>query len=359
MASTSNTVSVSSGTSLTSSTAIPYIRPSEVEFFAQNLRPYRNSYFFFDDVNVNRFVQNSSSLDLNNANNALKFNPGDGIYCPLTGGYATVIGVSPAANAAITNNGGTLYLNENFISVNTAPIGSGSTPATQYQSGDIVFQITENAANASVSDPAVSVNFIGLPGNRVAVSPSTNTAIIGAGAIPAANTFVGKVQYWDSANSLLVISPISGTLSTNTTSNVTTSIFNANNNYQYNANLVLPIPGVNKFTDASVIFNTSQSFNFAANTTDAYVHKSGIIANPNTAINGANSVILQANISRSVIGNTLFLTSGSGIGQDLPIINVSPTGETVYFNSPLSPYVTGNTTYTIGALPTVDENGVL
>jgi len=345
MATTTQPIYVSSGTTLVDMSVVPYMRAREVEFFANHLNPYRGAYFFFDDTNVNRFVQIPSSLTLlpntesgvPTFNVASHFNVGDGIYCDATAGYATVVGYSPPpappnANTTHPITGGTLYLNENYIIAGINPTAnySGlSLYSYHYGVGDIVYQ-----------DPTV--------GN------SPNTTI----GVPSSNTFVGKVEYYNPSRQVLVISSISGIFKTNSTStaNSTAWIYNANANYSIAATNILPYN--RKFADGTPVTNirTGDTLIPASN---SYIHYSGrIVAN---SVN-ANTITIAANVlaqSVNVISSIVDITSGTGLGQSSRILSVSANGNQLFLADNLSPAVDTSSTYSIGSLPQVDDNGIL
>ena len=338
---------ISSGTGLVNMSVVPYMRAREVQFFAQDLRPNRQAYFFFDDTNVNRFVQNSSSIVLDVNSNPLTSNIGDGLYCSNTAGYATIVGYSPppAANtsdsAAAVAIGGTIYLNENYISIGVTPANNAPFSTLKNNSftiGDIIYQTTVpgTVPGATIPEQGMYVGF------------GPNAPI----------TFTGKVEHWDSKNGILVVSPIKGTLTSNSTS--TTN----NLSYIYSANIfsstqttsigILPGAGINKFSTGNTFINVNNNQKFNVVT---YTHSSGICGAISS--DGANNITLSGLISNNVVGQTLFITSGTGLGQSSNINGINADGSTVLLSDQLSPYVDGTSTYSIGALPTVDENGIL
>jgi hypothetical protein len=335
---------VSSGNVLVDMSVIPYMRAREVEFFATNLRPYRPAYFFFDDTNINRFVQIPSSLVLDTSSNALFANVGDGIYCSNTGGYATIVGYSPPPSPPTTSSsapitGGTLYLNENYISINVAvipPTPSSVISSLRFNVGDIIYQAPESQ---------VSVVF----GSRARVG------VLGS------NTFTGKVEYWNPNDRVLVVSPISGTLYSNNVSDVTPNtssfIYVGNTAAVITALEILPLSGNNKFIDGVTITNVRTNKNYLTLGNNSYIHNSGRIGNQ---LGDETTVTLAANVaSQNPVGKNLYITSGTGLGQSRIINNLSLDGGTVYLNEALSPFVDGSSTYSIGDLPQVDDNGII
>jgi hypothetical protein len=138
-----------------------FIRANEVVFVGTSLTPDKVPNYFLDSTNVNNFVQKSNRLQLANANNAGIFVQGEGIVDITTNVFARVLSSS--------NN--ILYLNQNFLTVNIVAFGANTLAATDYAVDDIVTQ-----------------------------------------SVSGVTTFQGRVQYFDSANGILSVSPSSGTM---------------------------------------------------------------------------------------------------------------------------------------------------
>ncbi len=308
MAQTYKTITIPVGTSSTVDQSVtPYMRAREIDFYAHNLRPYRTTNFFFGDINVTRFVQTASQLipDTANANSALStvIEYGEELYCNTTHAYASAIG---SAN-------GTIYLNENYVSINVNPIGANTLTSGMWTPGMYVFQ--SNAA------------------------PANNGSVV----YP---TFEAQVVYWNSADKVLVVNPTLGTLTTasgvqNTiyTSGIDQSVYAASEV----AGNKFPVNGV-----VSSISNTSNKF-----LVNTYTHNSGQITNSATAPN-SNCVMVSGNITSGMVGNVIFITSGTGLGQAAKILTVG--SNYVYTNLSFTPAFTGNVTYSL-APNEVDATG--
>lgn len=274
-----------------------FIRANEVVFVGTSLTPDKVPNYFLDNTNVNNFVQKSNRLQLANANNAGIFVQGEGIVDITTNAFARVL----------TSSNNILYLNQNFLTVNIAAYGANTLAANNYSVDDIVIQ-RDN----------------GLTGTT---------------------TFQGRVQYFDSSNGILAISPTSGSLNahgavvnsvitklnstvlSNAVSFVRGNIFPANGNIRSSTNVT----------------NTAQIVSFT--------HASGVF----TRANGTNTltIIVQANSSGSV-GNTLTITSGTGENTIRTIVGVTNNNELV-LNATIS-NLTSNSKYTFGP-HVVDEFG--
>lgn len=283
---------------------VPYMREREVEFYAQNLRPGRAAQFFFGDINVTRFVQTASQLipDTANANDALAsvIDFGERFYCNTTHAFVTAIG---AAN-------GTIYLNENYVVINVAPLGANNFSSTDYNTGDIVFQTYQPVSqNGTVSNVS----------------------------------FEATVVYWNSSDGVLALEPIIGAL---TAANAT--LYKSGEDLAIN--VVSEIYG-NKFPLNGLVSSLDNVSNqFLVNT---YNHNGGVVINSVAAPN-SNCVTISGNITSNLVGELIFLTAGSGLGQGAQILAVG--NNYVYTNTAFNPVSNGNTYYSFGS-NYVDETG--
>jgi len=254
------TITESAGPTTVDASVIPYIRANETEMVAHNLKPFRPAYFFIDTLSVNQFVQKCSVINLATANLSSAHNQGDGLYCNTTHAYASVVAVSQ-------NN--TIYINENFVTVNLMPVGVNtnwtSSNTADYQKGDIVYQVLYPTGIGSFS----SVDSSGNPG-----SSTINYSIYGGA--DAQRSFIGKVEYWNPVDKSLVLVPLQGTLLCNSVSTETT---NANTVlYKLSDNKIAygmsAVEGT-KFPASTIVYNTTQNFVNYTNTTDPHIHYSG------------------------------------------------------------------------------------
>jgi hypothetical protein len=271
-----------------------FIRANEVVFVGTSLTPDKVPNYFLDDTLVNQFCQKSNRLQLANANNAGIFVQGEGIVDVTTNAFARVL----------TTSNNIVYLNQNFLTVNIVPFGANTLAANNYAVDDIVTQV-----------------------------------------VGGVTTFQGRVQYFDSANGILAITPSNGTM--NAAGNVTNSvIFKLNSPVLTNATSfirgnIFPANGI--IRSSTNVTNTAQIVSFT--------HASGVF----TSANGANTltIIVQGN-SNGAVGNTLTITSGAGQNTVRTIVAVTNNTELV-LNSSITT-LTSNTKYTFGP-HVVDEFG--
>lgn len=271
-----------------------FIRANEIVFVGTSLTPDKVPNYFLDDTIVNNFVQKSNRLQLANANNAGIFVQGEGIVDVTTNAFARVL--------ATSNN--IVYLNQNFVTVNIAPFGANTLAANNYAVDDIVVQSSGGVT-----------------------------------------TFQGRVQYFDSANGILAVSPSSGSM--NAHGNVANSVITKlnstvlSNAISFVRGNIFPTNGVVR--SSTNVTNTAQIVSFS--------HASGVF----TAANGVNtlSIIVQAN-SAGAVGNTLTITSGTGQNTIRTIVAVTNNNELV-LNATIS-NLTSNSKYTFGP-HVVDEFG--
>jgi len=297
-------ISQSVGASAVDTSVIPYMRAREVEFKCDNLRPGRKAQFFFGDVNVTRFVQRASKILPDNANTSKVSGiiAGERFYCNTTHGFASVIGTSMS---------NTIYLNENYITVNVSAIGANTLGASDYAPGDIVYQIPQ--VNGSLSNP----------------------------------TFEAKVFYWNNADGVLALAPITGTLNINASINTTATLYKSGADKTVRASSL--VQG-NAFPVNAIVSSLDNVANkFLVNT---YESRHGIVAS--TVAPNANCVIVTGPVPSDAVGNIVYIAAQTGLGQAGLILSVS--GNALYTNTTFSPYPTGNSYYSIGQ-NIVDDSG--
>lgn len=302
---TQNPITVQSGQFLVDTSIVPFIRKNDVEFAAGDLKPYKEANFFFDETDVSRFVQNPSLLVASDTSD-LGVQHGHRIYNPTTKAYATVVDVSP-------NNA--IFLNENYVSVNIAGV---SLTSSSYVRGDIVYQngTATGAANAD------------------------------------SNTFLAKVEYWDVANTILVLAPQSGTI--NYASGVGNTIFKVPaTTATSNIRSAVGTSAVSRFASTQVVNNIDVPT--SPITVGSYQHYSGQVL----VVDGAtNTINVTSNLVNSGVGsgNLVRITSGTGLGQLRSISSIDATGMKITLNSALSVALTSNSRYSL-VTPKVDKYG--
>lgn len=302
------TITQTSGSANVDTSVIPYMRAREVEFSADNLRPQRRAFCFFGSINVTRFVQPASVLvpDTANANIAKGTVIGERLYCNTTHGFATVIDNSM---------GNTIYINENYITLNVSQVGANNS--WSYNVGDIVYQ-------------------------------SSNSAV----PVPDGATFEAQVVYFNSADGVLALQPITGSVNVNSTStsNTTAWLYQSGKDQLVSANTVVIGNGFPLNAVVSSLDNVSNRF-----LVNTYEHNMGVCANTQSAPN-ANCVILSGPPPSDLVGNLIYVTAATGLGQIAQVLSVN--GQIAYTNVAFSPQPTGNSYYGLGNL-TVDAVGKL
>ena len=301
----------------TNMAVVPHMRKNEIEFISNNLNPYKQAHFFFENVLVDRFVQNPSVLVLDGlgSNTANSWNQGDLLYCNTTHALASVITYSGA---------NTLYLNDNYVCVNVTPVGSNTLDSTYFYSGDVVTQYIQNYYNFAT-------------GNTFDTSNGYYT-----------RAFSGRVEYFNPTDGVIALTPIDGTLTFGTNAN--TMLYN---NDMARNKVVNPINQVagNRFPVSSVVTNLTTPFQSYTAPSNNYIAYSGAVQYTAT-----NVVELQSNVSSNTIGQYIYLTSGNNYGQISQITGIATDNVTLTLSDPLYPMT--NTTYSIGSM-SVDQYGVL
>jgi hypothetical protein len=260
---------------------VPIVANDYIVIKTYGLKPGAIAHFWLDDKNVDKFVQPASQLTVNVGYNANLFTTQQGIYCPNTHSYALVQENSQES---------ILYLSENFACINVTPYGSNTLASlTQFTPNSIVYQ-ANNAANVY------------------------------------ANSFIGRVAYWDSTNGALAISVTSGTLNNISTTNVLFTVGSTKL-----ANVTGIVLG-NKFPTGQTIIsvaNTSQFF-----LANGYNPNHGLIINANV---GSLFQVSGLSPNSNIVGSEIYVTGGTGIGQTANIIAWNVT----------TGYITIDTTWTV------------
>lgn len=279
---------------------VPFLRAKEVAFTATHLRPDKTVNFFFDDVSVNNFVQKPTRLVVSQNVASSNFAQNGGIVNNTSKAYAKVISTS--------NN--IVYINENFITANMT-LSVGSFTSNDFVANDIVYQ-TDTAGSNVYSDA----------------------------------NFIGKVENWDHANSVLAISPISGNVAVG---NAKSTLHKLNSTFS--ANLASVVAN-NRFA-ASHVIRSLDSANVLTITSSQ--HNSGIVFRANSG--NTRTLFTSTNVSSSIVGNVVYIASGTGLGQARTIENVINGTELVLNVAPSIAFST-NTKYSIGN-SAIDDFGTI
>jgi hypothetical protein len=289
MTTTVPTIPVTIGNQVIDKSIIPYIETLPIVITTLNLKPGAIANYWCDNFNVNPFVQPVSFLTCNVGFNSNAFAVEEGIYCPTTHAYAVV---------QENSQGTVLHLEENFTCINLAVFGSNTFSSSQYSANDIVYQ-ANNTANVY------------------------------------ANTMIGRVAFWDSANGSLAIRVTQGTLNNVTTSNV---LFKVGSTKL--ANVVNTVLG-NKFPLGQTVISTANTAKaFLANT---YQSNHGLVT---SAFSGTLIQVSGLASGYNVIGKKMFIVRGTGIGLTANVIGSNATTGFVQIDTPWS--VSSDSYYAFG-----------
>lgn len=378
---------VTQATVLGESTLIPYMRKQDIAFDADNLRPRKLARIFFDDIAMNGFTQRGNKIVLNSEkiltitpNTTYTWITADYLYqgssnasptfSAIVKGYAggqiTLQDMSgnfdPSANvfierdvsgvtvvsAAVTrevssNTSDIFVMNEGVYSPNTNTfmkvIGS---------SGENILYVNENFINANLAQINVALTSVHFaPGDLVYQTVAGRKDYEEA-------VFTGKVEYFNSSNSALAITPLTGTFNTNTSANLRATLWNASNtttpDFRVSGVKLVDIAAGHRIVSVS---SSSKSVPVVS-----YVHTSGAFSNvsANTIEGGGQYVYLNATAPSDAVGNVFYITAGTGLGQFKLITGAS--GKRLTLASALAVDPGSNTKYSIGN-HYVDENGSL
>lgn len=281
-----------------------FIRTNEIQFVGTSLCPDKLPIFWFDSTNVNAFCQKGNRVELYPSYDASIFAEGEGIVNAKTNAYAQVI--------ATSNN--IVYLNQNFVTLSIVPFAANTLSSSDYSKDDIIYQTTTATEFGNV-------------------------------------TFQGRVMYYDSLNGILAISPETGTLNASfvgsTTAELKSSvIIKANGTNLANA---VSVANGNIFPANSIIRSVTNPS--SVGNIYSYSHSSGAFWHHAST---TQRLLLQANAADSV-GNTVYITTGSGIGEARTITALGSSDNEVVLNAAIN-LLSSNSKYTFGT-HVVDEYG--
>jgi hypothetical protein len=378
---------VTQATVLGESTLIPYMRKQDIAFDADNLRPRKLARIFFDDIAMNGFTQRGNKIVLNSEkvltitpNTTYSWLATDYLYQgssnasptfsanvkSYSGGQITLYDMSGnfdvSANVLIekiatgitvvsagvtrevnSNTSDIFFMNEGVFSPNTNTfmkvVGS---------SGENILYVNENFINANLAAINVALTAVHFtPGDLVYQTVAGKKEFDNA-------LFTGKVEYYNSANGALAITPLTGRFNTNTSANLRATLWNASNTTSPD----FRVSGV-KLVDVAaghrIASVTSPTKNVAA---VSYVHTSGAFSNvsANTIEGGGQYVYLNATAPSDAVGNVFYITAGTGLGQFKRV--TAATGKRLTLISALAVDPGSNSKYSVGN-HYVDENGSL
>jgi hypothetical protein len=395
-----NNLTTNFGKLVVDTSLIPYIRGRDVEFTARNLKPYKLSKIFFDDVAVNAFCQVGNKVVLDSKkivaltrNNSTTIAASDIVYQGTSNTVNTFNGIVDAwytsnstivirslsgnfdaearlfIEAATAHDG--LTIGSTFANCSVGTVTNFNTSDTfspgegvRCQEGGNVFAKVLSTSGENVL--YLNQNFITLnvtPVGSNLISSMSNDYRVGDIVFQTASgnnnyyssTFRGVVEYYNiESPGTIAIKPLAGSVNCNATStgaNANVRIWNA-------SNTVSKPLGAQTFNENKFVVNGNvTSVVASANTIKitGYTHRSGVLANtlnPNTS-----SVILAVNDASNhptLNGNLIYFTAGTGVAEIRRIVSID--GKTVTLNSALQIGYKSETHYSVGNF-TVDENG--
>jgi len=262
-----------------------------------------NAQLYFQNSRTTITYSNSNVVSVVDSDTADRFFPGESVIAPLRGnGFATVISTSG------TN---VLYLKQNYINLNIAPVGVVvSVAASQYKPGDVVYQTADGSQRYDAA------------------------------------TFRGVLRYFHpagpSGQGTIAIEPLDGSAyKVNASSNVFTQLWNASKP----SSAALYSLSFNDATFSSNSFIQSTSNASVNINVSSFIHRSGVIANVNSG--AANTILLNSGSGNApALGNLIYFCVGTGVGELKKIENIS--GGVATLNSALSFTPDCSTRYTIG-----------
>jgi len=389
---------ITQGKLISESTLIPYIRRQDVMFDADNLRPNRLARIWFDDVAMNLFTQKGNRIVLN-SKKVLTVTPNTGASPPVAGDilyqgssnlsptFSAVVDTYTSANTtllvksmsgnfdedanvyieAASVHGNVSAVGQTFMYANISRVVNQNTSDIFEQNEGLFCLSTNNfvrvIGNSGENILYVNENYIqaNISGN-VTASSFANGDMIFQSSDGTRNferaTFVGKVEYYSTAGGpstgLLVISPVRGKMNVNTTTtNVQSRIWNSSNS----AALMTVGTGYRyyNFANGDILVSTANTAKRVSIV--SHEHSSGLFSNvANTSGTGTTLYLSSTANVTTAVGNLIYFTAGTGLGQFRRITAV--TGNTVTIADALLVAPTCNTKYSIGN-HYVDENGTL
>lgn len=378
---------VTQATVVGDSTLIPYMRRQDIMFDANNLRPRKLARIFFDEVAMNGFTQKGNKIILNSEKiltvvaNSAQAAASDYVY---QGSLA-----APTFTANVkTYDSGTLVINSmsgNFdasANVYVEKVSGPNTGCTLF-SATVTKEVNSNtsdtfAMNEGVFSPQnkvfmkvigssgenilyVNENFINFTIDTISSPPGAGSFAVGdliyqtsTGKAEFTNaTFTGRVEWYDSASLTIAVTPLTGTLNISAGVSATSNLFNSSN-----TSTPVVRASAYKLVDIAANHNIVSVANPSTKNVGVvlYEHSSGAFSNVAVGGTGNANVFISATASSTAVGNLLYITAGTGLGQYRMIVEAS--GKRVKLASALTVTPTSNSKYSIGN-HYVDENGCL
>lgn len=371
---------------------VPYIRQREVEFVANNLKPYKISRLFFDDIAVNGFCQAGSRVLLDSKkvvevtrNNTTQVIQNDIVWQGTSSTVNTFNGIVESYNS--TNDTVTIRRLEGEFDENAQLFFQNSRTTITYSSSNVVSEsdsqtadlfypgegviapqrgngfatviatsgsnivyLKQNYMNINVAPVGVSLSVVAeqyKPGDIVYQTADGSQRYDQA-------VFRGIVRYFHGVGQgSIAIEPIQGSR----------FVVNANTGFatsdpNFVANALTHIWNATTPTAAALYSSEFNNATFASNNmirstqnasvninVSSFVHRSGVVANVNS---GASDTILLNSGSGNApaLGNLIYFCSGTGVGEFKRITNIN--GGVATLDSALSFTPDCTTKYSIG-----------
>lgn len=388
------------GTVIVDTSLVPYIRERDVDFVARNLKPYKISTLFFDEVAVNGYSQCGSKVKVDakkvvviSSNNTGTISTNDIVYqgtSNTVNTFSAVVDAWYTANSTVVlktilgnfdeiaqlyiegvsgGNTGITYANCNVGTVTnfqTSDIfdmnegvidpGAGNAYARVIAtSGENILYVDHNYVNINVNPVGANT----LSSSEYKVGDIVYQTVDGTpGFDDKKIVFKGYVSYYNpNGTPTIAISPLNGSAVANSdvaSSNALVRLWNASNS----ASQPLAANSFNKYHFSSYAGHNVQS---ATNSTKSvkvtsYRHFSGVVANTNVPNNQCIILNTTSGTEAGANGNLIYVTAGTGIGTIKRVIAVN--GDIAVLNSAINFTVTSNTHYSIGNF-IVDDHGTV
>ena len=395
-------ISTEYGSVVVDTSLVPYIREKDVDFVARNLKPYKTSTLFFDEVAVNGYCQAGSKLKIDakkivviSSNNTGTISANDIVYQGTSNTVNTFSAVVDAwyiANSTVVlktivgnfDDVAQLYI-EGTSGANTGVTYANSnvTSVTNYQTSDM-FEMNEGVIDPGASNAYARViatsgenilyidhNYININVDAVGVNVlSTMSSDYKAGDIIYQTTdgtpgfddarivFKGYVSYYNNnGTGTIAISPITGSVVANSSgasSNSLVRFWNASNS----VSKPLAANSFNKYHFSSTAGHNVQS---ATNSTKSvkvtsYRHFSGVLGNTSTPNTSCVILNTTSGTEAGANGNLIYFTTGTGAGTIKRVVAID--GDVAVLNSAINFAYTSNTHYSIGNFG-VDDHGTV
>jgi hypothetical protein len=373
---------------------VPYIREKQVQFVAQNLKPYKLGKIFFDDVAVNQFCQAPSRLLLDSKkavtvtlNNQSAIVSANDIAFQGTSSsvntFSAIVDSYSSANSTVLlrrltgnfDDQAQLYLqnvssNTIYANCNVVVVANFNTSDSFYPGEGVVAPDKGNVFAVVVATSGENILYIKNNYLNININSADGYAIPSEGSfkdgdivfqtVDGANrydlpSFKGVVRYFNLNNQgTIAIEPLFGKVNVNSTSTSACAVVRLWNS----SNPGAPPITANSFnrdnfgenSNVQSVINTSVRIN-----TSSWIHRSGVIANTSPP-NNATIILNTRSGNDPANGNLIYFVSGTGVGTIRRVISIN--NDVAVLNSALGFNVSCNTYYSLNNFE-VDQYGTL